>query len=138
MKTPREILLARHHSVGPQLDAIRHQVIAGRIEQHDQEGSWFSHFAHSCRECLRMPRLVWAGFAAIWLVIIGLHVASREGLPAGEAMASARANRSPEMRQALAEQRRFFVELARSQTPADIPTFVPRPRSQRDEPIANV
>jgi hypothetical protein len=137
MKTPREILLARHRSAEPQLDAVRRHVI-DRMEQHDREGSWFRLFAQLCRECVGMPRFVWPGFAAIWLIIIGLHVASRETLPESEAMATTRTIRSPEMLQALAEQRRFYVELVRSQMPADVPTFVPRPRSQREETIANV
>jgi hypothetical protein len=131
MKTPREILLARHREAEPQLDSIRRNVIAA-FGKSSKRGSFPVHVLKSCRDLLRMPRLAWTGLAAAWMVIIALHLASSETAPAQTHAAQRTAKRSPEMLQALREQRRLFAELVGfgSAPEAEAPRFVPRPRSE--------
>jgi hypothetical protein len=134
MKTPREILLARHRPVEPKLDSIRERAVAGLETKSREEGvSWFE----SWREMFRIPRVAWAGFAAAWCVIIALNVASRETTAAQPAAQEAK--RSPETLLALREQKRLFSELvgiANEKLDAEAPRFVPRPRSELEMPIA--
>ena len=133
MKTPREILLARHRSAEPQLDAVRER-ITERAGMHSEERpSRFIRFVESCREFFRVPRIAWAGLATAWLVIVVLNVASSDAPQVNVTVASASAKRSPEMLQALREQRRLFAELVGSlaSPEAEAPRFVPRPRSER-------
>src|SRR5687767_14800896 len=132
MKTPREILLARHRSAGPQLDAIRRQVLM-RVGEPDREKSALSRAIESCRDFFRVPRIAWAGFAAAWFVIIALNIASSDARQTNIPIANAPTKRSPEMLQALREQKRLFAELVGSlpAPDAEAPRFVPRPRSER-------
>jgi hypothetical protein len=135
MKTPREILLARHQAAEPKLDAVRQRTIAGiEREPHERSVPWFQ----SIREFFRVPRVAWGGLAAAWLVIITLNHASRETNSTRTAP-SQEAKRSPETLLALREQKRFFAELvgvASEKLDAEAPRFVPRPRSEGPAPIA--
>lgn len=133
MKTPRELLLARHRSTESQLDAIRRGILTAGQENQHEEKSAFARIPESCREFFRVPRVAWAGLAAAWLVIISLNLASSDSPQASVAVASAPTKRSPEMLQALREQKRLFAELVGSLPAPDVeePRFVPRPRSER-------
>jgi hypothetical protein len=136
MKTPRETLLARHRSAEPQLDAIRRRVLTPAEENQPQEESALSRVIESCREFFRVPRIAWVGFAAAWLVIITLNLASSDAPQTNVAVVKAPAKHSPEMLQALREQKRFFAELVGSLSApeAEAPRFVPRPRSEHQPP----
>jgi hypothetical protein len=76
--------------------------------------------------------VAWGGLAAAWLVIIALNFASRE-TATSTAAPPPMAKTSPETLQALREQKRLFAELVGSAAArdADVPRFVPRPRSER-------
>jgi hypothetical protein len=125
MKTPRELLLERHRSAEPRLDAIRHQVV-GQVATPAETPS----FAHVLASFFRMPRLLAGGLAAAWVLILGLQMASRETVPAAQVSPMARESR--ETLRALEEQRRLFAELVGpSERRADEDRFVPRPRSAR-------
>ena len=133
MKTPREILLARHRSAEPQLAAMRRRILTPANENQCQKKSGLSGVIESCREFFRVPRTAWVGFAAAWLVIIALNIASSDAPQVNVTVASAPAKRSPEMLQALREQKRLLAELVGSLSApeAEAPRFVPRPRSER-------
>ena len=134
MKTPHEILLIRHRSAEPKLDAIRRRLIATQTGQQHEQESWLNGLTESCREFFRVPRVAWLGLAAAWLVIVALNIASFETPRTMETIANTPAKRSPEMMQALREQKRLFTELvgaAGEKTEAEAPRFVPRPRSER-------
>ncbi len=79
----------------------------------------------------------WAGLAAVWVVILGLNLSSRD--PAGAEMARRPALPSPQIRQMLKQQAQMFAELL---GPAAQPPSTPHkkmspPRSQRLENLLN-
>jgi predicted component of type VI protein secretion system len=129
MKTPREILLHKHRTAEPQLDAAREKALA--ILQAQEPARERPGVADFLRELFMLPKPALAGLAATWVVIVALNMASSEN-SASEPVVMARP--SPSVRQALAEQRRFYAELVRSQMPADVP--VPRPRSEIQVSVA--
>jgi len=135
MKTPREILLARHGESESQLDAIRRRAVAAAPAPLRDRRFPLMRLAESCRrEFFRMPRIAWAGLAAAWVMIVGLNLASSEAPPANPALAASAPRRSPETVQALREQRRLFTELvgaSAEKMDAEAPRFLPRPRSER-------
>ena len=136
MKTPREILLARHQAAQPRLDALREQTLAAPTGPAQEERSAFRHFMESCRNCFRVPRFAWSGLAAAWLVIIGLHFAARDSAP--KRPVAFTQNRQPaETLQAVREQKRLLAELTGLGENFEIetPRFVPRPRSERQHEI---
>lgn len=141
MKTPREILLARHQAAEPRLDAVRRDVLENLPVNESRRGDRWNHFVVMCREFFRLPRWAWSGLAAAWLVIVGLNIAARETTATPPAP-SAIAKRSSDTLQALREQRQLFAELVglrpAAAGDAEAPRFVPRPRSERLETTACV
>jgi hypothetical protein len=131
MKTPREVLLDQHRVAQPHLDSMRGKVVAS-LAQKPEGDVTPSNLLEGCREFFRMPRLVWVALAAAWMVIIALNLASFERAPAPMQTANAAPSRSPEILQALREQRRLFAELVGlgAAPEAEAPNFVPRPRSE--------
>lgn len=83
MKTPRELLLARHRHAGPQLDALRHAALAQLPRASAPAGS----FADWLRGWLWPHPRAWAGLGAAWVVALLLnHAAAPE--PRAPAVAS--------------------------------------------------
>jgi len=76
MKTPREILLARHRDAGPDLDAIRARAVAGMQAVNPQPG--FLDFLLSLR---------WhaAALVALWIIVALLGGEHPQSSPAGVA-----------------------------------------------------
>ena len=133
MKTPREILLARHAQAQPQLDDIRRRALAAASTSAPARAAFWDRLARSAAEFFRIPRLAWAGFGAAWAIIIALNIASSETSPGRPPAAAQAPSRSPEMLQALREQKRFYDELVgavQETIDAKTPRFVPRPRSE--------
>ena len=155
MKTPREILLARHQAVEPKLDAVRRATLTALPSasgagvppasvlwpsrlKNQQPGRpvdrWqprrLPHYLEAAREFLQRPRLAWSALAVAWLVIIALNFATPETSAPGSALATATPPASPETLQALREQKRLFTELVGgTPTPdAETPRPAPRPR----------
>jgi hypothetical protein len=133
MKTPREILLQKHRTAESQLDAAREAALETLCPQ--QAAPSRPGFAAFLGELFVLPRPALAGLGAAWLVIIALNFATGDST---ERQPVVMANRAPASRQAIAEQRRFYIELVRAQMPADVPAFVPRPRSESRPSIATV
>ena len=132
MKTPREILLARHKVAGPKLDTLREQVLATINEPVRENSSWLERFADHSRNVFRVPRFAWGGLAATWLVIIALHFAARDSAPK-QPIALAQNRLPAQTLQAVREQKRLLAELTglAEMPEAQTPRFVPRPRSER-------
>ena len=158
MKTPREILLARHQAAQPKLDEARRAALTSlpsdsgagvppasvlwpsRLKNH-QPGRpvdrWqprrLPHYLEAAREFLLRPRLAWSALAFAWLVILALNFATPETSAPGSALATATPPATPETLQALREQKRLFTELVGGTLPhdAETPRFIPRPRSER-------
>jgi hypothetical protein len=86
MKTPREILLARHRAAGPKLDAIRRAVVNDLNNKDVKAQSRAGQFGALCLRCLGTPwrelvlpnRRVWTGLAAVWGVILIINVSQRD------------------------------------------------------------
>lgn len=103
MKTPREILLKKHQAAGPELDRIAHDVLRQIVPEPAAKPSRTSRWI----DWLWPSPVAWGAVAAVWVIIIALNAASREPARAPSTLA----RRSPEMIQALREQREIFVEL---------------------------
>ena len=87
MKTPQEILFARHQSAaGPRLDAIRREVVAELNHQGTKAQSWTKTLVSWCLGCsnklwleLVWPcRRIWAGLAAVWILIFVFNFSQRD------------------------------------------------------------
>ena len=135
MKTPREILLARHRAVETKLDAIRSEVVAqcrdGRraaIPKRRVNGAaafpillW--------RELIFPSRRTWAGIAAAWALILVVNFSLRDPGQGGAAKVTASEIMS------FQEQQKLVNELLADRfVPDDVErpkTFSPRPRSER-------
>jgi hypothetical protein len=133
MKEPRDILLARHQAAEPKLDALRHGVVENLPAKESPRVERLNSFTSACRELFRLPRWAWSGLAAAWLFIVGLNIAARE-TPATQVSSSTVAKNSSDSLQALREQKQLFAELVGprpERSDADVPRFVPRPRSER-------
>jgi hypothetical protein len=137
MKTPREILFARHQAAAPKLDAIRRSVVTGLNNQATKEQSFFAALITSLlggpnklwQELVWPCRRIWAGLAAVWLGILIVNFSQRDHSP-GMAMKSP----SPTMILTFQQQERLLAELIgpdelRAAEPPK--TFLPRPSSER-------
>jgi hypothetical protein len=136
MKTPREILLARHKAVEPKLDDIRRQVM-GELNNKDPKTQSFSgslvSWAMSCpnaiwRELIWPARRVWAGLAAVWLLILAANFSMRDH----SEIKVAKSAPSPEVIMAFRQQQQLLNELigADDSPVAEAPkTYSPRPAS---------
>lgn len=131
MKTPRELLLQRHHSAVPRLDAIRRNAIAELTPATDRNSERRS-AAGFLAEFLLPLRWHVAAMSTLWLLAILLNT---DGTPAGSPTHEG-APSSHQLRVALFENRRQLAELINAppadepQTPSPVPQPVePRRRS---------
>ncbi len=155
MKTPREMLLARHQAAQPKLDALRHAVVAdvsgtgalaslsptgapacrtasgGACSTNDRRGRLSHYFEATC-EFFRLPKPALAGLALVWGVILLLNLAAPEATPARMDTPATMARLPAATREELREQRRWLSELVGTpqDTDAEPPRFVPRPRGE--------
>jgi hypothetical protein len=118
MKAPREILWSRHAETEPDLDALRERIV-GRLRPQPAT-TWWTNAWH---ELLWQPRLIWAGLAAVWLVILG-----------GNRLALRPADPTPvtyDLATALERQQAIYAEfdLLRRNDPAPAPSRTPSPQS---------
>ncbi|HZM04040.1 MAG TPA: hypothetical protein VFC44_13600 [Candidatus Saccharimonadales bacterium] len=125
MKTPREVLLARHQSAAPKLNGIRHQVI-------DRPGPAADFLPQLWREVFWPCRRVWAGLAVVWALIVLVNVSQRDGSPPPLAEAPPTA----EMMMAFRNEEKLLNDLL-SDHPQPVDAlrpqeFVPKPRSEID------
>jgi hypothetical protein len=123
VKTPRDILLHRHHGAQPKLDAIRKTVIAKETQP---AGTHMS-----LREILRSLRWHLAGLSAAWLLVLILHADG--GRAPILAAATPRPPAPQVMLASLREHRRLLSEMADAHPSDSEPRelFVPKPRSER-------
>src|SRR5260370_21831767 len=86
MKTPRELILQRHQSAEPKLNAIRGEVLAAcaratAAQPSQQPEPLFSLTFVAMKfwqESIRPWRRIWAGMAAIWLVLTAFNLATHD------------------------------------------------------------
>jgi hypothetical protein len=84
MKTPRDILLVRHQTAAPKLDAIRREVLAEKVTPARAGGSgalaavWLNWPVVLWRELIWPSRRIWTGLAAIWILIFIFNFSQRD------------------------------------------------------------
>ena len=139
MKTPREILLERHCAANAQLDAIRENVVATAVSDAAvRVPRPFPILAvlKLWRELVLPCRRIWAGVAAVWLVILALHLST--GAPPKSAPGQMAAS-GQDVLTALREQEQILAQLLdpRDQPHAEPPPVarpaVPGPRGEREQ-----
>jgi len=139
MKTPREILFARHQSAAPRLNAIRREVVSGLNHQVTKSQSWTENLVSWCLggssklwlELVWPCRRIWAGLAVVWILIFAVNFSQHDK---SELMARKSPPSSPEMILAFRQQEILLAELIGQNEPqvAGRPkTFSPRPSSER-------
>ena len=138
MKTPRDILLARHRAAEPKLDAIRKAVLAKAASapapnQPDPRPSRAGAFALGLtlwRELILPNRRAWSGLAATWMLIALINLAESRGSQGTTAKPTAQSN----MAAGFIEQQKLLGELLTERAPvteADRPkTFTPKPHTE--------
>ena len=150
MKTPREILLARHRAAEPELNRIRREVVEEVDNKATKDQSGIGDFVSWCLcgsrtlgrklwlELIWPARQTWAGLAAVWLVLLSFNFAMREPAPVSEARretpASSQLKGMLQLREQMLAQLAGPIEkleLIRPRLP------VPQPRSQRRDVFMN-
>jgi hypothetical protein len=164
MKTPREMLLAKHQAASPKLDEVRREAVndCRRRREESLNDSSSLHASHSAfdqslltsaptwkgwpslamkllvkawQELFVPCRRVWLGLAVVWCVIVGL--AAREDAPV---IARGPAPKAEDVLAALQEKREMLrAELGLARVEAEAvrpPDPVIRPRSERARPVA--
>lgn len=126
MKTPRELLLARHAAARPRLDALRAAVLAElpAAEAVSPAQSWgttlWQQMVIACRPA-------WAALGAAWGLILLLNTTS--STVAGRPAVAVASRPSPEVEAILTAQRQLWVELT---APANPPP--PRAKDRPSSP----
>jgi hypothetical protein len=140
MKTPRDILFARHQAAQPKLDAVRRAVVLelnnSETKKQSSENSFVTLFLRCSKafwnELILPSRRTWAGLATVWVLLAVTNLAQRESVPAGEKI-------SIPMRINFTEQQRLMNELfADRSLPMDTDrpkTFSPKPRTETFQTI---
>jgi hypothetical protein len=129
MKTPREILLARHQAAVPQLDAIRRSVVMELDTPKTQTQSFLVSLvsgllggSHNLWQELVWPcRRIWTGLAVIWILIFAVNFFQRDRTPATLAKSAPTAG----MMLTFRDQQKMLNELFADRT---LPSEAERPR----------
>jgi len=141
MKTPRDILFARHQSAAPKLDAIRRQVVLELNHQDTKAQSRTENLVSWClggskklwQELIWPCRRIWTGLAAIWILIFIVNFSQRDG---SQTMI-AKSSPSPEMMMTFRDQQKWLDELLADRSlPMDAGQpriFSPKPRTEITE-----
>jgi len=133
MRTPRDLLFARHQNAGPKLDAIRQQVVwEGRrvAVPKFRVADTATLPILIWRELIWPSRRIWAGLAATWILIFVFNLSQRD--PA-ERMARRSPPPSPEMILTFRQQEKLLAELIgpnEAQAVEPPKPFLPQPRSE--------
>jgi hypothetical protein len=86
MKTPRDILMARHQVVTPKLDDIRRSVVEKLNNKETKEQSFPAALVSLFLGCLNKSwleliwpcRRTWAGLAAVWVLLAVINMSQRD------------------------------------------------------------
>ena len=147
MKTPHEILLARHQAAAPKLDAIRREVVnvaadVNRRKQTVRELTFAATLANAIRlsflELIWPCRRTWAALAAVWIALFIFNVSQRDKV---ELAARKLPPPSPEAILAWRQQERLLAELIGPSATGDAERrkiFLPKPRTENAEAFDSV
>ena len=141
MKTPREILLARHQTAEAKLDRIRRDAVrvaadvnrrSARVREFTFAATVLRTLAVPFRELIWPCRRTWAGLAAVWVALLVFNLTQAER---GQTVAAEAATSPGGMRLTFLEQQRLLDELIGPPpptSPAEPPQRPnPQPRSER-------
>ncbi len=143
MKTPRDILFARHQSVAPKLDAIRRGVVGELNNEETKKQSFPAAFVSSLLCCsnklwleLVWPcRRIWTGLATVWVLLAIINFSERDNV-SGVTVISAHSDGTM---MSLQVQQRWMNELLEDRSlpvEADRPrNFTPKPRTEHTETV---
>jgi hypothetical protein len=138
MKTPREILFARHQADVPKLDAIRREAVAGLNRQGAKAQSWPMFLVTWClggsnkfwQELIFPCRRIWTGLAAVWVLLFIVNLSQRDGPQFNEAKSSP----PTEMMMTFRDQQKILNDLLADRlVPAEAmrpKIFSPKPRTE--------
>ena len=138
MKTPREVLFERHWAARSKLDAIRQKIVAElnnkeTKEQNYPKGlvSWFLGCSSTLWLELIFPsRRIWAGLAAIWVLLLVVNLSQRDHVETSMAKASTPA----EMAASFQQEQELLAQLIGPSEPVFAEPqkkYMPRPSSWR-------
>jgi len=138
MKTPRDILFARHQAAVPKLDTVRRGILAGLNHKATKARSWTDSFVSLClggsnklwRELIFPCRRIWTGLAAVWILIFVFNFSQRD--PA-ELLARKTPAVAPEMMLTFRQQEKLMAELMGPNEPQSVESprpYLPQPRSE--------
>jgi len=137
MKTPHEILLNRHQSAAPKLDAIRETVVAtmgdhGRAKVMASSAATDS--GGNLHEFLFSLRWHLAGMSAIWLIVALLNLSAGHSPGMVAAVPRGEIPSAQIIMASLRENRRELLQMIQSPNSHDAEPqrlILPQPRSQR-------
>jgi hypothetical protein len=143
MKTPRDILFARHQAAAPKLDAIRRDVL--NIELRDGRRVAVPKFRVAdtatlpiliWRELIFPCRRIWTGLAAVWILLFIVNLSQRDGSQTMMVKSAPTA----EMVMTFRDQQKLLNELLADRSPtmdAERPRiFSPKPRTETTKLLA--
>jgi hypothetical protein len=145
MKTPRDILFARHQAAASKLDAIRREVVevaadVNRRKQPVRELIFAATLANAIRlsflELVWPCRRTWTALTAVWVLIFIFNVSQRDK---SELAARKLPPPSPEAIMAWRQQEKLLAELIGPSAPGDAERrkiFLPKPRTENTEVLA--
>jgi hypothetical protein len=132
MKTPRDVLFARHQTAAPKLDAIRRKVVAQHCASagRDQAGDSVGFLTQLWLELAWPCRRIWTGLAAVWVLLFIVNVSQRDDSPT----LSAKSPPPVGMLMAYRNQEKILAELlgdwSQSREAVRPRNYVPKPRSE--------
>jgi hypothetical protein len=142
MKTPRDILFARHQNIAPKLDAIRQSTVATVCDRRASTNDAHERRSQTAattilrtfwRELIFPCRRIWTGLATIWILILIVNVSQRDGSQTMVAKSAPPA----EMMMTFRDQQKWLDELLADRSlPGDAERpriFSPKPRTETTE-----
>jgi hypothetical protein len=144
MKTPRDILLARHQTAMPKLDAIRREVVANLNHQDTKAPSRTIDLVSWClggliqlwRQLFWPCRRIWSGLATMWIFLAAVNLAQRDNVSS----VTGKPVRSAEVIMSAQNQQRWLNELlADRSAPAETDrprNLAPKPRTEKSKTAA--
>jgi hypothetical protein len=137
MKTPRDILFARHQAATPKLDAIRREVLNAELREGRRAAVPKFRVADTAilpiliwRELIFPCRRIWTGLAAIWILLFIVNFSQHDG----SQTIIARSAPTPEMMMTFRDQQKLLNELFADRSlpvEAERPRiFSPKPRTE--------
>lgn len=130
MKTPREILLARHRAAESKLDAIRETVVAS-VQERRIHSPAVTRRRYSLRDFLFSLRWHLAGMSAAWLVIVLLNLNISQPASLASVMPAAKIPPPQIILASLRENRRELLEMIQPAESRAAPPVKLFPRSER-------